>query len=74
MSAMPRSDGIAIGSTMERNVWTLEPNEEARQRNVGTAIAVFAAMRPLDPKRPMTRAAAPAEAPSVQTFFDPELR
>jgi glycine/D-amino acid oxidase-like deaminating enzyme len=74
ISAMPRSDGIAIGSTMERNVWTLEPNDEARQRNVGTAIAVFAAMRQLDPKLPVTRAAPPAQVPSVESFFDPELR
>jgi glycine/D-amino acid oxidase-like deaminating enzyme len=73
ISAMPRSDGIAIGNTMERNVWTLEPNEEARQRNVGTAIAVFAAMRGLDPKQPLTRAAPPAQAPNVESFFDPEL-
>jgi glycine/D-amino acid oxidase-like deaminating enzyme len=74
MSAMPRSDGIAIGSTMERNVWTLEPNEEARQRNVGAAVALFGAMRGLDPKLPITRSATPAQMPGVGSFFDSELR
>src|SRR5438876_5977678 len=31
---MPRSDGIALGGTSERGIWTLEPNEEARNRIV----------------------------------------
>ena len=47
VSTMPRRDGIALGNTMERDVWTLEPNEEARKRNVDGAIAVFNAMRGL---------------------------
>jgi hypothetical protein len=59
---------------MERNVWTLEPNEEARQRNVGAAIALFTAMRGLDPKLPMTRSAAPSQIPAVESFFDSALR
>jgi glycine/D-amino acid oxidase-like deaminating enzyme len=74
MSAMPRSDGIAIGNTMERDVWTLEPNEEARQRNVGAAIAIFSAMRALDPRLPVTRAGAPAQVPAVESFFGPRTR
>jgi D-amino-acid oxidase len=47
VSTMPRRDGIALGNTMERDLWTLEPNEDARKRNVEGAIAVFNAMRGL---------------------------
>jgi D-amino-acid oxidase len=72
-SAMPRSDGIALGSTMERGVWTLEPNDEARKRNVDGAIAVFGAMRGLDPTRPITRFTAPVQPPDVEAFFDEGL-
>jgi hypothetical protein len=43
---MPRRDGIALGGTQERNVWTLEPNDEARQRVVGDHIKLFTSMRP----------------------------
>jgi glycine/D-amino acid oxidase-like deaminating enzyme len=43
---MPRRDGIALGGTSERNVWTLEPNEEARQRIVSEHIKLFTSMRP----------------------------
>lgn len=71
-SAMPRSDGIAIGNTQERGVWTLEPNEEARKRNVDNAIAVFGAMRRLDPNRPITRSVAPSQVPDVENFFGQE--
>jgi D-amino-acid oxidase len=42
---MPRHDGIALGGTSERNVWTLQPNEEARQRIVSEHINLFASMR-----------------------------
>ena len=43
----PRTDGIALGSTSEEGVWSLEPNEEARQQIVAAHIALFAAMRRL---------------------------
>ncbi len=42
---MPRSDGIALGGTAERGVWTLEANEAARQRVVDGHIALYSAMR-----------------------------
>jgi len=42
---MPRTDGIALGGTSERGVWTLEPNEGARQEVVDQHIQLFAAMR-----------------------------
>src|SRR3989442_11095973 len=41
---MPRSDGIALGGTSERGVWTLEPNEEARRDIVEQHIRLFRAM------------------------------
>ena len=42
---MPRSDGIALGGTSERGVWTLEPNDEARTEIVNQHIQLFTAMR-----------------------------
>ena len=68
----PRSDGIALSGTGQRGVWTLEPDEEARQRIVGRAIERFAWMRPPAPGQRLTRSAAPAVAPSVESFFDEE--
>jgi D-amino-acid oxidase len=42
---MPRSDGLAMGGTSERDVWTLEPNDEARMEIVNQHIRLFTAMR-----------------------------
>ncbi len=41
----PRNDGIALGGTSERRVWSLEPNQEAMQRIVSAHMAVHSAMR-----------------------------
>jgi hypothetical protein len=41
----PRSDGIILGGTSERGIWSLEPNEEARERVVQGHIELFDAMR-----------------------------
>ena len=41
---MVRSDGIALGGTSQRGVWTLEPDEAERKRVVDSHIAVFSAM------------------------------
>ena len=41
----PRNDGIALGGTSERGVWSLEPNQEAMQRIVTAHMAVYSAMR-----------------------------
>ena len=41
----PRNDGIALGGTSERGVWSLEPNQEAMQRIVSAHMAVYSAMR-----------------------------
>jgi glycine/D-amino acid oxidase-like deaminating enzyme len=45
-STGPRSDGIVLGSTMERGVWSLEPNDELRQQIVNNTISFFSAMHP----------------------------
>jgi D-amino-acid oxidase len=37
-SINPRSDGILVGNMMERGNWSLEPDEEVRQRNIEAAI------------------------------------
>ena len=42
---MPRADGIALGGTSERGVWSLEPDAEARRRVVEGHIALYGAMR-----------------------------
>jgi glycine/D-amino acid oxidase-like deaminating enzyme len=41
----PRRDGIALGGTSERGVWSLEPNREAMQLLVSAHMAVYSAMR-----------------------------
>jgi D-amino-acid oxidase len=41
---MPRTDGIALGGTSQRDVWTLEPDDDERKRVVDSHIEVFAAM------------------------------
>jgi glycine/D-amino acid oxidase-like deaminating enzyme len=66
---MPRSDGIALGTTMERGVWSMEPDEEARTRAVERAIERFGAMRRPDPRIPLATSRAPAAAPDMQSFF-----
>jgi len=43
---MARSDGIVLGGTSQRGVWTLDPDEDERKRVVDSHIAVFSAMRP----------------------------
>ena len=46
LHTMPRADGIALGGTSERGVWSLEPDEEARRRIVEGHIALYGAMQP----------------------------
>ncbi len=41
----PRSDGIVLGGTSERGVWSLEPDPEALERILAAHRAVFSAMR-----------------------------
>ena len=45
---MSRRDGIILGGTSQRGIWTLEPDEDERKRVVDSHIAVFGAMK--DPR------------------------
>ena len=65
-NCMPRSDGIALGGTGEWGVWTLEPNEEARQRIVELAIERYTGMRPPEPGMRLTRSRTPVVAPRAK--------
>jgi glycine/D-amino acid oxidase-like deaminating enzyme len=40
-----RKDGVLLGGLSEPNVWTLEPNEEARRRSMAENIKFFGAMK-----------------------------
>ena len=41
----PRSDGLIVGNLQDPGNWSLEPDEDVRQRNVNAAIEFFSAMR-----------------------------
>ena len=42
---MARNDGIILGGTSQRGIWTLDPDEAERKRVVDSHIAVFSAMK-----------------------------
>ena len=42
---MPRSDGIVLGGTSQRDVWTMDVDEVERKRIVDSHIQVFSAMK-----------------------------
>ena len=42
---MPRSDGIVLGGTSQRDVWTMEPDESERKRVVDGHIELFSSMK-----------------------------
>jgi glycine/D-amino acid oxidase-like deaminating enzyme len=69
---MPRSDGIAIGTTQERGVATLEPNEEAMKRNVEAVIRFYTAMSAGAVSMSAKLLDLPRDTPSVESFFDLE--
>jgi glycine/D-amino acid oxidase-like deaminating enzyme len=75
---MPRSDGIALGTTQERGVATLEPNEAAQTRIVDACIKFYSAMRAQDAgtgrtgARVARRLDLPRDVPPVESFFDLE--
>jgi len=66
---MPRRDGIALGTTQERNVATLEPNPEAQQRIVDACIKFYSAMRPITRGTTLARLDLPRDVPPVESFF-----
>lgn len=63
--AMPRRDGIALGTTQQRGVETLDPDLDAQQRIVETCIKFYSAMRPVVSS--ITRAR--LDVPPVESFF-----
>ncbi len=66
---MPRRDGIALGTTQERGVATLEPNEEAQKRIVDTVIKFYSAMRPATVNMSARLLDMPRDTPQVESFF-----
>ena len=67
-----RSDGIIVGNLQDPGNWSLEPDEDVRQRNVNAAIEFFSAMRAPAPGARLTRSEPPRAAPPVEAFFDAE--
>jgi D-amino-acid oxidase len=67
---LPRTDGIVLGHTMERNVWTLDVNESERTRVVDQAIRLFGSMQRFSGAGEV--AAVPDATPAVESFFDRE--
>ena len=65
----PRSDGIILGGTSERGVWSLEPNEEARRRVVEGHIELFSAMRGMAGGTRISSVGPPDHVPPVEAFF-----
>ena len=68
----PRSDGLIVGNLQDPGNWSLEPDEEVRQRNVNAAIEFFSAMRAPKAGVRLTRSEPPPTPPRVQSFFDVE--
>ena len=69
----PRSDGIILGGTSERGVWSLKPNEEARRRVVDGHIALFDAMRGLARGTRISSVGSPRPRAACREFFRVEL-
>src|SRR5262249_17170086 len=67
---MPRNDGIALGGTAERGVWTMEPNEVERKAVVEGHMDLFAAMHPARPGVHARRIETPADAPPLESHFN----
>jgi glycine/D-amino acid oxidase-like deaminating enzyme len=67
-----RSDGIIVGNLQDPGNWSLEPDEEVRQRNVNAAIEFFSSMRAPAPGARLTRSEPPRVVPPVEAFFDAE--
>jgi len=70
---LPRSDGIILGGTSEKDVWTLEPNEEESQRIVDGHIQFFSAMRAPAAGARAASAEAPRDVPPLESHFGLEF-
>jgi glycine/D-amino acid oxidase-like deaminating enzyme len=66
---MPRSDGIVLGGTSERGVWTFDPNEDERKRIVEGHMQLFSAMHAPAPGARVARAEPPLRVPSLESHF-----
>jgi glycine/D-amino acid oxidase-like deaminating enzyme len=64
---MPRTDGIALGGTSERGVWTMEPNDAERRRVVEGHIDLFAGMQPPRPGLHAAINEPPLEIPTLES-------
>ena len=69
---MPRADGIVLGGTSQRGIWTLEPDEDERRRVVETHIALFNAMHPPAHGEYVPSPMIPDATPSLESHFDLE--
>ncbi|MEX2284844.1 MAG: hypothetical protein WEE89_20320, partial [Gemmatimonadota bacterium] len=70
---LPRSDGIALGHTMERGVWSLEVDPVARDRVLEQHMGTFRTMRGPDLILRVPTEPSPAlSPPPVESFFDRE--
>ena len=65
----PRTDGIVLGNLTDRGNWSLQPEEDVRQRVVSAAIEFFAAMRPPSAGARFAKFQAPETIPSLESFF-----
>lgn len=69
---IPRGDGIILGHVQQRDVWSMDVDEEERIRVVENAMRTFSGMRAPAAGAPPTRiarAAGASGAPPVESFF-----
>ena len=69
---MPRADGIVLGGTSQRGIWTLEPDEDERKRVVDSHIALFNAMLASASGEHVRAPVVPGVTPSLESHFDLE--
>jgi len=72
VSLNSRSDGLIVGNLQDPGNWSLDVDEEVRQRNVDAAIEFFSAMRGPAAGARLTRSEPPRVAPPVEAFFGDE--
>ena len=65
----PRTDGIVLGNLADRGNWSLQPEEDVRQRVVTAAIEFFAGMRPPAAGARFAKSEPPQTIPSLESFF-----
>lgn len=67
----PRGDGIVLGHTMQRAVWSLDVDEEEQRRVIETHARLFGAMRtPFTAAMAVSPTNPPQPVPPVESFFD----